>query len=57
MPKINKKQWLKKLFDILSYDGELNQIAFQIYVIEPEELKSLETLVDIPEYSPFTADN
>ena len=33
MPKINNKAWLKKLFEILSYDGDLNDVSFRIFII------------------------
>ena len=57
MPIMNKRQWLKKLFDLLSADPELSTKEFKIYIIEPNEDEQIEKIVEIPEYSPFTANS
>lgn len=57
MPKMNKRDWLNKIFDILSHDQNLSQVAFKIYVIETDQDEQIQKVVNIPEYSPFTADN
>lgn len=57
LPPINPTVWLRQLFDLLTQSLEYSDLALNFYILITDTItQTIDKIVDIPQYSPFTAD-
>lgn len=57
LPAINPAVWLRKLFDLLTQSLEYSDLSLNFYILITDSItQTIDKIVDIPQYSPFTAD-